>query len=227
MNNRCEDIQITDELSRAGLELLEDTDGLYLFADGMKVRADFQDVARRVSSGSLKKELLVKAAKVHSDREYPIAIDATAGFGEDSMLLAAAGFEVYLYECNPVISLLLEDGIKHAKEDCVLADAASRMHVHQEDSVKALYSLQFIPDVVYLDPMFPARKKSAAVKKKFQLIHRLETPCEDEKQLLDAAIQAHPHKIIIKRPLNGSYLADVKPAYSTRGKAIRYDCIVL
>ena len=40
------------------------------------------------------------------------------------------------------------------------------------------------PDVVYLDPMFPERTKSAAVKKKFQLLHHLEQPCADEETLV-------------------------------------------
>ena len=82
-------------------------------------------------------------------------------------------------------------------------------------------------DVVYLDPMFPGRSKSAAVKKKFQFLHRLEMPCEDEMALLEAARAAHPRKIVIKRPVKGPHLAGVKPDYTLRGKAVRYDCIVM
>ena len=84
------------------------------------------------------------------------------------------------------------------------------------------------PDVVYLDPMFPGRTKSAAVKKKFQLIHGLERPTEplDEESLLQAALAAHPRKVVIKRPVKGPYLAGVKPSHSIAGKAVRYDCIV-
>ena len=75
--------------------------------------------------------------------------------------------------------------------------------------------------------MFPGRTKSAAVKKKFQLLHRLEMPCQDEKALLDAALGARPRKIVIKRPIKGPYLAGVKPSYELCGKAVRYDCIVI
>ena len=62
--------------------------------------------------------------------------------------------------------------------------------------------------------------------KKLQLLQKLEAPCSDETELLEAAIQAGPKKVVIKRPLKGPYLADRKPAYSIRGKAVRYDCIV-
>ena len=81
-------------------------------------------------------------------------------------------------------------------------------------------------DVIYLDPMFPERRKSAAVKKKFQLLHELERPCENEEELLKAAIDAHPSKIVIKRPVKGPYLAGIKPSHQFTGKAARYDCLV-
>ena len=81
--------------------------------------------------------------------------------------------------------------------------------------------------MVLLDPMFPARTKSAQVKKKFQLLHHLESPCEDEAELLDAALAARPRKVVIKRPPKGPYLAGKKPSYSLTGKAVRYDVIAL
>ena len=82
------------------------------------------------------------------------------------------------------------------------------------------------PDVIYLDPMFPERQKSGLVKKKFQLIHYLEAPAENEETLMQAAIDARPFKIVVKRPAKGPYLAGLKPSYSLDGKAIRYDCYV-
>ena len=81
-------------------------------------------------------------------------------------------------------------------------------------------------DLIYLDPMFPERKKSALVKKKFQLLHYLERPAADEQELLQAALSARPKKIVIKRPLKGPDLGGQKPSYRIRGKAIRYDVIV-
>ena len=81
-------------------------------------------------------------------------------------------------------------------------------------------------DVVFLDPMFPERTKSAAVKKKFQLLHHLERPCDNEGELLDAALAARPRKVVIKRPPKGSWLAGARPSHSVAGKAVRYDVIV-
>lgn len=220
------DASSVNELKRAGLELRRDADGLILEGDGMRLRASFDDMKRRLLHGKLNGELLVRAARLKGIEE-PTLVDATAGLGPDSLLLAAAGFSVTLIECNPVIAAMLVDAIERARRDPELADAAGRMRVIEGNSLKVLRDLSMPPDVVYLDPMFPGRSKSAAVKKKFQLLHRLEMPCEDEMTLLEAARAAHPRKIVIKRPVKGPHLAGVKPDYTLRGKAVRYDCIVM
>ena len=86
---------------------------------------------------------------------------------------------------------------------------------------------EMTPDVILLDPMFPERQKSALVKKKLQMIQKLETPCEDERALFLAAVSAAPKKLIVKRPPKGPHLADAKPDYAITGKAVRYDCYVM
>lgn len=197
------DASSVNELKRAGLELRRDADGLILEGDGMRLRASFDDMKRRLLHGKLNGELLVRAARLKGIEE-PTLVDATAGLGQDSLLLAAAGFSVTLIECNPVIAAMLVDAIERARRDPELADAAGRMRVIEGNSLKVLRDLSMPPDVVYLDPMFPGRSKSAAVKKKFQLLHRLEMPCEDEMTLLEAARAAHPRKIVIKRAGQGS-----------------------
>lgn len=206
-------------------------DGLSLMRDGMELRPDFAEMLPRIKQGALQREMLVKAARVKGV-EAPRAVDATAGLGEDSLLLAAAGFTVTLCEADPVIAALLEDALARASAHEVLGPIVERMHLVAGDSRIALEragaSTGAQPDVVYLDPMFPGRTKSAAVKKKFQLIHGLERPTEplDEESLLQAALAAHPRKVVIKRPVKGSYLAGVKPSHAIAGKAVRYDCIV-
>lgn len=218
----------------AGLELIGMPEGLTLTDGTMELRADFTRLLPRLKQGRLQQELLVKAARAKGV-EHPWAIDATAGFGEDSLLLAAAGFAVDLYEQDRVIAALLQDALDRAAEDPALADAVARMRLHAgEDSIAGLHQTAAsieqgeltAPDVVYLDPMFPERTKSAAVKKKFQLLHHLEQPCADEETLVQAALAVHPRKVVIKRPVKGPLLAGVKPSYQLAGKAVRYDVLV-
>ncbi len=230
----------------AGVELVRRPEGLTLVGCGMEVRGDFARMLPRARPGRLERELLVRAAKVKGAAR-PIVIDATAGLGEDSFLLAAAGFQVRMYESDPVIAALLGDALERAQADPSIAAIACRMELFEEDSVRAMEELAKAgertdsegappaaattpapaqaPDVIYLDPMFPERRKSAAVKKKFQLIHRLERPCANEEEMLLSAIRANPRKVVVKRPAKGPYLAGIKPSYSIAGKAVRYDCI--
>ena len=92
-----------------------------MLTDGtLELTADFARDLHRVKRGNLQRELLVRAAKIKRNPEPEkgagdkalTAVDATAGFGEDSLLLAAAGFSVTLFELNPVIAALLQDALR-------------------------------------------------------------------------------------------------------------------
>ena len=214
-----------NRLGDKGVELRRDAEGLALVGDGMVLRADFARLLPRLRPDRLGRELLVRAARVRG-AEAPTAVDATAGLGDDSLLLAAAGFTVTMFEQDPVIAALLRDALERAANEPQLAGVVARMALVEGDSVTGLREMGFSPDVVFLDPMFPERTKSAAVKKKFQLLHHLERPCDNEDELLDAALAAHPRKIVIKRPPKGPWLAGAKPSHSLAGKAVRYDVIV-
>lgn len=220
-----------------GLLLLLDDSGLSLTDGKISLQADFTSMLPRLKKSNLEREFLVKASRIKgmnaADGQLR-AVDATAGFGEDSLLLAAAGYDLELYEYDPVIAALLRDALRRAAQssDDALRDAVSRMDLREGDSVSAMRAMAGSnepPDIVLLDPMFPERRKSALVKKKFQLLQQLESPCEgaDESELLEAAEAAGPRRIIIKRPLKGPYLAGRRPGYSITGKAVRYDCIVI
>ena len=212
-------------MEREAPELIRDENGLALASAGRIVRGDFARMIPRLKPNNLNRELLVRAARVKGVAD-PVAIDATAGLGEDALLLAVAGFRVRLYERNPTIAALLEDALERAESIPELADAIGRMQLEKTDSEPALRQLGFQPDVVLLDPMFPSRQKSAAVKKKLQLLQQLEEPCDDEAALLDAAFAAHPRKVVVKRPVKGPWLAERKPAHSLSGKAVRFDCYI-
>lgn len=221
----------------ACLMLRIDDSGLSLTDGKLTLQADMSAMLPRLRKSNLEREFLVKAARIkgiNAIEQQLVAIDATAGFGEDSLLLAASGYRVELYEYDPVIAALLDDALHRAaeSEDDILRDAVSRMHLHEGNSISAMKKMSEIsepPDIILLDPMFPERQKSALVKKKFQLLQQLESPCTgtDENELFEAAVTAAPRRIIIKRPVKGSCLAGIKPSYSITGKAVRYDCVVI
>ena len=215
-----------EEIRGLSMALFLDDTGLTLVSGSLSLKGDFRRMLRRITGGRLDHELLVKAARRKNFGPSPRAVDATAGLGEDSVLLAAAGFHVTLCEYNPVTAALLKDAHERALKNPDLMEIAGRMEVAETDSVSYLASMNEAPDLILLDPMFPAKQKNALTVKKLQLLQKLEKPCAGEEALLNAAIQAGPEKIIIKRPLKGPYLAGRKPGYSIEGKTIRYDCLV-
>ncbi len=215
------------EEAGSALLLRAGADGLALESEGQTMRCDLARMLPRLRQKNLSGELLVHAARIRGLDRAPTAVDATAGLGEDSLLLAAAGFSVRMYERNPVIAALLKDALRRAAETPQLCEIISRMELVEADSLTEMPRLAQIPDLIFLDPMFPTREKSALVKKKFQLLHCLELPCAQEEALLQAAFLASPRKIVVKRPPKGPYLGGRKPNYSLTGKAVRYDCFVL
>ncbi|WP_298578484.1 class I SAM-dependent methyltransferase [uncultured Olegusella sp.] len=217
--------QAQQEARQAGLELIKDECGLVLTDGTMKLSCDFMALLPRLRQDRLARELVVRAARIKAVTQA-VVVDATAGLGEDSLLFAAAGCKVLLFENDAVIAALLHDGLQRAAGIAQLAPVVARMQLFENNSVDVLPRLANKVDVVYLDPMFPGRSKSAAVKKKFQLLHQLEQPCTDERALLHAALAANPRKVVIKRPLKAPTLAASHPSYSLLGKAVRFDVIV-
>lgn len=204
--------------------LKETPSGLALAVDGMELVADFEHMLPRLRHDRLGRELLVKAARIKGE-ENPTAFDATAGLGEDSLLLAAAGFTVTMCESDVTIAALLRDALERAQINDQLAPIVARMTLIEANSIEVMAALKQAPNVVYLDPMFPERTKSAAVKKKFQILHYLEAPCSNQEELLQAALATGAKKVVVKRPAKGELLAGKKPSYTVQGKAIRYDVI--
>lgn len=165
------------------------------------------------------KELIVQAL----GRQRPAhVVDATAGLGRDAFVLASAGIRVTLFEQHPVIHALLEDGLQRARQFEATQDIAQRMSLERSNAIEAL---PFVDDaeVIYLDPMYPHREKSAAVKKEMRLFQQLLGDAPDASDLLVAARTAAKHRVVVKRPLKGGFLANKQPNYSLKGRSTRFD----
>lgn len=146
--------------------------------------------------------------------------DATAGLGGDAVHLAALGYQVTAIERHPVVSALTEDALKRARAERLLADNPAW---HTGDARAILPQLSPAPATIYLDPMFPAkRKKSAAVRKEMRLLRLLVEEHEDAADLLRVARQIATDRVVVKRPIDAAPLASGSSA-SYRGKLIRYD----
>lgn len=170
-------------------------------------------------------------------RDAPLGwvIDATAGLGRDSILLALAGFRVIAIEQNPVVAALFSDGLSRAVADPVFnAQLGDRLTLRLGDAVDLIPALPPV-DVIYLDPMFPPRGKSALVKKEMQLLQLfhprkgdprkgdLRKGGADDERLLDAALAHMAGRVVVKRPRLAPPLAGRQPAFTRPDKTVRYD----
>lgn len=187
------------------------------------VRVDFSDARLNYRVGSsAKNQNIVKAIGIKGAGR-PHVLDATAGLGKDAYLLASLGCEVQMLERSIVVHALLEDGLRRALNgNAQIAAAAKNMHLQNTDFLHvAPTSEQF--DVVYLDPMFPARNKSARVKKDMYLLQKLLGHEENDAALLPMALPLARKRVVVKRGKQSPWLTSEKPDIEFRGSSSRYD----
>ncbi len=160
----------------------------------------------------------------------PNLIDATAGWGRDSALLAQAGFQVQMVEKHPVLVALLSDGL--ARATAQQPDFARNLQLIYRDSRDLFAERLTQPHpnhrpIIYLDPMFPPQRKTALVKKEMQLLHALlgTEPRENEDQSLEMARKI-AHRVVVKRPKSALPLADAPPHFSIHAPTLRFDVYV-
>ncbi len=189
------------------------------------VRVDFLEgaVAHRRQHGGGNGQMIAKAVGIQSGVR-PTVLDATAGLGRDAFLLAQLGCEVTLVERHPLIGVLLADGLQRALLDAEVGPIVQRMHLRLGNAIELIGSGRLdAPQVIYLDPMFPHRDKSALVKKEMRLFRPLVGDDDDAWQLLQGALELATHRVVVKRTRKAPNLGDCTPGYVLEGKSCRYD----
>ena len=222
---------------RLGLQAQADADfALQLGAEGLQfvelgplapgaVRVDFVEgaVAHRRLFGGGTGQMIAKAVGVQPGVR-PQVLDATAGLGRDAFVLASLGCSMTLIERQPLIAALLEDGLARARQSAEVAPIAAQMRLLQGNAIELLSAwTDEAPQVIYLDPMFPHRDKSALVKKEMRLFRPLVGDDLDAPALLAAALALASHRVVVKRPRKAPCIEGAKPSYVLEGKSSRYD----
>lgn len=215
--------------------LLLDDMGLSLQQTGRKapgpIRVDFTSggVDHRRKQGGGKGQMIAKACGLKAG-VYPKILDLTAGLGKDAFVLASLGCELLLNERSALVHALLADGLQRAQQysafdDPSLHEILQRMQLlPQSDSRNFSHNFQGAAvDVVYLDPMFPSREKSADVKKEMRAFHQVVGADLDSSELLPQALALAEYRVVVKRPRKAPYLNDQAPSFQLSGKSSRYD----
>ncbi|OGQ88446.1 MAG: hypothetical protein A2512_05955 [Deltaproteobacteria bacterium RIFOXYD12_FULL_56_24] len=170
-----------------------------------------------------RKEAIARAAGLKGGAT-PSVLDLTAGLGMDSFILASLGCTVQMVERSAVVAALLADGMARASEEPALAAIMAHLHLRVGESLEILRAWQRErPEVVYLDPMYPHRGKSALVKKEMRLIRLLVGDDEDSDELLRAALGVATRRVVVKRPRLAPPLPGPEANFTSRGKNSRFD----
>lgn len=145
------------------------------------------------------KEFVVKAC--FGKKKNPVIFDATAGLARDAFILACNGAQVHMFERNPIVRILLKNGIERAVNSETDISELIRNNLILEDKHTIYeYDGELNPDVVYIDPMYPEKVKSALVKKDMQVFHELVGQDDDVMQLFQRAKEITNLKVVMKNP---------------------------
>ncbi len=178
----------------------------------------------RARHGSRGREPLARAVGLKG-ASVPTVLDATAGLGRDAFMLATLGCTVTMVERSPLIAALLRDGLARAAAHAGTRDSVQRMTILVGDGTAILeqWPVAHRPDVVYLDPMYPQRGKTALVKKEMRLLRALVGEDRDAPQLLAAALRAARKRVVVKRPRRAAPLPGSAPSHQLTGSTTRFD----
>lgn len=189
------------------------------------VRVDFVEgeAAHRRQFGGGNGQMIAKAVGI-AQGIRPQVLDATAGLGKDAFVLASLGCRMTLIERQPLIAALLEDGLARAQRDEEVGPIVARMRLLTGNAIERMRGWEGEPpQVIYLDPMFPHRDKSALVKKEMRVFRPLVGDDLDAPALLEAALALASHRVVVKRPRKAPIIEGPKPSHSLEGKSSRYD----
>jgi len=98
---------------------------------------------------------------------------------------------------------------------------ASHIQYQCADAMTILTNPPIEPDVVYLDPMFSSKRKTAE-RKPLQFLRCIVGEDQTGEQLLQLALKVARKRVVVKRPSKAAPLGQ-PPVCSHHGTGVRYD----
>ncbi|OJI95627.1 16S rRNA (guanine1516-N2)-methyltransferase [Planktotalea frisia] len=189
-----------------------------------ELRVDFVSgaVAHRLRFGGGRGQDLAKAMGFRSGKT-PQVIDATAGLGRDSFLLASLGAQVTMIERSTRMHELLQAGMEDARlQGGVFADIIARMTLLNGDAKDLLPTLS--GEAILIDPMHPPRKTTALVKQELRQVREIVGTDEDAADLMRVALKHARQRVVLKWPAKGDPIEGIPScSHQILGKSTRYD----
>lgn len=172
-----------------------------------------------------KNELIAKA--LGASKGVRKIYDLTCGLAQDAFFLAQLGFEVRTFERSAPLFEILQEALLRARRDAPNREDLGRLQIEFLDSRDLLRSEEFkrldkTNLALYLDPMFPEKKKTALPRREMQLFRQLVGDDSDSDELLRLALASGSSRIVVKRPIKAEPLAP-GVLHRFEGTTVRYD----
>ena len=184
-------------------------------------------LAHRQQFGGGRGQAIAKAIGMRSG-VTPSVLDTTAGMAGDAFVLATLGCSITLLERSPIVFALIEDAVQRAslnesfteilEQGFLIVNREANDYIREQIEVGCT-----APDVIYIDPMYPHKKKSALVKKDMQILQRLHGADDNAGELLDNALAYARKRVVVKRPIQAETISEKKPNTCIKSKKTRYD----
>ena len=188
-------------------------------------------LAHRQQFGGGRGQAIAKAMGLKSGIT-PMILDTTAGLAGDAFVLATLGCPITLIERSPIIFALIADAVERAslseKFQSIIEQGFNIINTDASDFItQQLAKNTPKPDVIYIDPMYPDRKKSALVKKDMQILQRLHGNNDTSSKLFENALLYAKKRVVVKRPLHAETISQKVPNTCIKSKKTRYDIYTL
>ena len=193
-----------------------------------KLQVDFVSgaVAHRLRFGGGRGQALAKAMGLRAGKT-PMIVDATAGLGRDSFLLASLGAQVTMIERSEKMHVLLAQGMKRASQKGgEFREIVSRMTLLKGDAKDLLVGLS--AEAILIDPMHPPRNNSALVKRELRQVREIVGNDDDASDLVQVALNHAFNRVVVKWPAKADPIPGIRAcSHQIIGKSTRYDVFML
>jgi len=208
------DLKLEETENPTGSYFVYDSQGLTFYDQELgQLHLDFLnslDYVRKSHRG--KSELIAKAVGLAKGTQK--VFDATVGLAQDAWFLAQLGAQIEGCERSPVVFLLLADALERA--------GGKNLQIFYGDSIQWLKDHSSKYQAIYIDPMFPEKKKSALPRKEMRIFKKWVGEDLDAIELLKVALESRAERVIVKRPLRAEQLS-AGVVHSFEGQTVRYD----
>lgn len=194
-----------------------------LFTDFLEGKAGYRFVNNLTTKQPLAKAVGIKPGF------RPDIIDATAGLGQDSFVLACLGCKIVMVERSPIIHALLADGMKRASQsEAIFPIVSENITTICMDSSRYLEIHSNRPHTIYMDPMYPHNPKAALNKKDMRIVRDIVGDDDDSEKLLEVALHCAHNRVVVKRPKRAEAISiPTHPSHTIVMKNSRFDVYMI